>query len=224
MNSSGSVVSVRVAKTFAEVAVETSQAELTLVDIPIGLPSAERPGPRRCDLEARKLLESRAPVVFPVPAREAVWSHDFNEASRRNREIMGKGLNMFTWGICPKIRDPDAVFRIVQRLQLRIRETHPELCFRLLKGGRAVDEPKKSTVGRETRLALLAEKTTNLDSAIQKTRHRYPAGWLKLDDILDAGAAAVVARLAAQEEVCSVPHTRELDACGLAMEMVGLRA
>jgi predicted RNase H-like nuclease len=165
---------------------------------------------------ARELLGPRASTVFSVPAREAVWAPSYAEACRRNQQILGRELSKQSWGICPKIREADAVFRIAPALQNSIRETHPELCFRLLNGRRAIENPKKSPAGRKIRRELLRSETANLDAAMKL------AGRVAADDVLDAVAAAVVARLAAEKKVSIVPLARECDACGLAMEIVGV--
>lgn len=222
LDSAGAVSSMSVCRTFAEAVIAARDAEMTLVDIPIGLPSAESPVLRRADRMARELLGPRASSVFGVPAREAVWAENYAEACRRNREILGRELSKQSWGICAKIREVDAVFRVVPRLQDRIRETHPELCFRFLNHARPLDTSKKSPAGQKARRELLRGWALNLDAALKQARRSYRARWLNPDDLLDAVAAAVVARLAAEGKVASVPLARECDACGLAMEIVGV--
>ena len=222
IDSSREVSSISVLRSFAEVVIEARHAELTLVDIPIGLPSAECPRDRLCDTMARKELGQRASTLFPVPVRDAVWADDYAEACRRNEKILGRRLSKQSWGICPKMREADAVFRIAPQLQNSIRETHPELCFRLLNDGHAVENSKKTRAGQRIRRELLRSWTANLDAALKQARRAYRARWLDLDDLLDAVAAAVVARLAAENKAGSVPLAREYDACGLAMEIVGV--
>jgi predicted RNase H-like nuclease len=222
LDGSRAVAPIRVCRTFAEAVIAVSGAELALVDIPIGLPSAESPVLRRCDRMGRELLGPRASSVFSVPAREAVWADTYDEACRRNAEILGRELSKQSWGICAKIREADAVFRVVPRLQDRVRETHPELCFRFLNHARPLETSKKSRAGQKDRRDLLRSWAVNLDAALKQARRSYRARALDLDDLLDAVAAAVVARLAAEGRVASVPLARECDACGLAMEIVGV--
>ena len=222
IDSSRTVTSIRAVRTFAEVVIEVHDAELTLVDIPIGLPSAECPRDRLCDTMARRELGPHASSVFPVPARSAVWADDYAEACRRNEEVLGRKLSKQSWGICPKIREADAVFRIAPRLQERIRETHPELCFKRLNGSVLIENPKKTRAGQKIRRELLRSWTTNLDAALKQARRHYGSHWLDVDDLLDAVAAAVVARLAGEGKVGSVPLATERDACGVAMEIVGI--
>ena len=216
LDSAGTVASLEVRKSFAEVAVATEGAAVTLVDMPIGLPSAARPQDRWCDKVARELLGPRASSIFPVPARESVWTNGYAEASETNHQILGWKLSRQSWGICPKIREVDAVFRIALDLQQRIRETHPELCFRLLNNQRPIENPKKSRAGLRIRRELLRSHAVNLDSALRRCRGARP------DDLLDAVAAAVVARLFTEGRASSLhPVTEQRDAFGLVMEIVG---
>jgi predicted RNase H-like nuclease len=217
IDASRSLTELRVERTFAEVVLRTEAALLTLVDIPVGLPSEDRPQLRWCDEEARRCLGPRASSVFPVPAREAVWARDYQEASQINERVLGMGLSRQSWGICPKIREADAVFRLAPGLQQRIRETHPELIFRLLNGGRALENPKKSRAGLRIRRELLRSRIANLDAALRRTRGARP------DDLLDAVAAAVAARLVADHRARVLhPVTEQRDGFGLAMEIAGV--
>ena len=216
------VASIRVLGTFAEVLVETTGAELILADVPIGLPSAECARDRLCDTMVRRELGARASSVFPVPAREAVWAPDYAEACRRNEQILERKLSRQSWGICPKIREADAVFRLSPGLQQRVRETHPELCFWRLNGGKTLENSKKTAAGQRIRRELLRGWTANLDAALRQARGSYRSRALDLDDSLDAVAAAVVARMAAENQAGSVPLAQETDACGLVMEIVGV--
>lgn len=222
IDASRDLTSIRAVRTFAEAVTEICGAELALVDIPIGLPSEECPRDRLCDTMARKELGPQASSVFPVPARNAAWAEDYEQACALNEQVLGRKLSKQSWGICPKIREADAVFRIAPQLQVKIRETHPELCFQRLNGGKPLQNPKKSRAGQRIRRELLRGWTTNLDSAVKQARRRYGSRWLDVDDVLDAIAAAVVARLAAEGKAGTIPLAPERDACGLAMEIVGV--
>lgn len=219
IDSSSTVISVQVLKTFAEAAVTIGGVEGALVDIPIGLPSAECPVIRRCDAMARELLGPRASSIFAVPAREAAWAPTYAEACRRNEQILGRELSKQSWNICPKIREADAVFRLAPRLQNGIRETHPELCFRLLNNGHPMENPKKSRAGRKIRTGLLRSWIGTLDPVLKAKR---PSRGCEVDDLLDALAAALVARLSVLGKAGRVPLAPERDAFGLAMEIVGV--
>lgn len=223
IDAAGAVLSLRMLGSFAEVAIHTQKAELTLVDIPIGLPSAERPSIRWCDDRIREKLGVRGSTVFPVPAREAVWAETYAEACRLNEQVVEQKLSQQSWGICPKIREADAVFRLLPGLQRRMRETHSEVCFRWLNGRRPVENPKKSRAGQKIRRELLGGHIAEMETALKRARREYRAQELAVDDMLDSLAAAVMARLAAQGRVSSErPMTGYEDSCGLVMEIVGI--
>ncbi|MBI3698019.1 MAG: DUF429 domain-containing protein, partial [Acidobacteria bacterium] len=97
LDASRAVTTIRVLKTFAEVALESREVELTLADIPIGLPSADCARDRLCDTMVRRELGPRASSVFAVPAREAAWAEDYAEACRQNERVLGRGLNRQSW-------------------------------------------------------------------------------------------------------------------------------
>ena len=91
----------------------TQEATLTLIDIPIGLKDKNSPGKRACDVAAREKLKERRSSVFSVPQRESLEYEVYEEASRKNKEICGVGLNPYTWGIMKKIASVDSVFLII---------------------------------------------------------------------------------------------------------------
>lgn len=213
-----------VRQTFAEIVRDTTEAELTLVDIPIGLPSKLKRQDRTCDAIARRLLKPRASRVFSVPSREAVFASDYTSACNKNHKILGKRLSKQSWAICHKIREVDSLLRTKTSVRRRVRETHPELCFRFLNKGIPLVESKKTKEGQQLRTRLLARYISEADRFMFVTKNKYPSSWLGIDDILDATAAAVIARLASRGKVFSLPRGGERDEYGLPMEMVGIDA
>ena len=91
---------------------ELKDAELLLIDIPIGLRESGEAG-RTCDIMAGKMLgRPRASSVFPTPVRQALEFTDYESASEMNYLITGKYLSIFTWHIMPKIRRVDPFLRL----------------------------------------------------------------------------------------------------------------
>jgi len=129
---------------------------LILIDIPIGLPHA---GKRRCDTETRKLLDRRASSVFPVPCREALQAKTYDQACRINQRLVGVKLTIQTWNISARILEVDQLLRDNEQARRRIRESHPELCFRALAGGRPMAHSKKMSQGFSERYSILKPKT-----------------------------------------------------------------
>lgn len=209
---------VGVFKSIGDVVDAWKDISLMLVDIPIGLRNGCNRLERLCDMEARRLLGSgRASSVFPAPCREALCSAKYEEASRVNKVLTGRGLSRQSWAICGKIAEVDQYVRLAG--SPRVREVHPEVCFWALNGKRAVTNRKKSTAGLHERLRLLRSMNTHADAVVCDALITYPRTEVATDDILDALAAAVTA-LGGEEWLRSIPECPEVDSAGLRMEMV----
>ena len=156
------------------------------IDMPVGLP--ER-GLRDCDLAARLLLRPHASRVF-TGARRGLWGH--KSPADANRALKGRGdagVSVQLWNLGAKICEVDAL--MTPRLQMKVREAHPELVFLRLNFGRPLPS-KKSDEGVELRVRLLGrEGFADIRRWISAGRAGSGA---KVDDILDACAAAIAAR------------------------------
>lgn len=188
----------------------TETAELTLVDIPLGLD--DRRHFRACDLAARALLGARRSSIFPVPVRAAVHAPDYATASAINHGATGRRLSLQSWYICPKIAEADLVLRAQPLLQRHLHEAHPELCFAALNGWKPLSASKKTPEGQAERLALLERHTPG--AALSPGVPRSQAA---PDDLLDAMVLAVSAGMAAAHGVPMLPDPPETDALGLRM-------
>lgn len=201
----------------------TRGAALTLIDIPIGLKDREQPGRRACDVEARKILGKRASSVFTAPQREALKAETWEGekgASNINKEICGMGLSMQTWGIMKKIASVDSVLVSNVSLQSRLRETHPEVCFWSLNNRQEMNDPKRSAQGLDERLDVLARLSQNANEFYNRIKNQYKVKDVRSDDIVDAMAAALTARLSERYGILTLPQTPEIDSHGLRMEIV----
>ncbi|MEW5937784.1 MAG: DUF429 domain-containing protein [Candidatus Thermoplasmatota archaeon] len=188
-------------------------ADLILIDIPIGL--KERGVERGCDLAARKLLGNRSRSVFRVPCRAAVYADKYEEGCIINIERTGKAFSKQTWNIVPKIREVDLLLRAEQSVRIKIRETHPEVCFRAL-AGHPMHHYKKTADGQGERIRLL-ERMCPFVRGIVEIHSLHKAAYL-MDDLLDALAAAITAMGGAA--LSSIPDVPEYDPEGLRMEIV----
>lgn len=160
------------------------------IDIPIGLPERTEAGGRSSERAARALLgKGKTSSVFSTPSRSAVYAATWEDACAIvQRDVPGRtGISRQAWNIFPKVREIDAA--LSKRLQLKIRETHPEVAFCIMNGGKAVLAPKKSDEGRVTRLRLL--KMARLPVA--PFLNQRPAG-CAADDLIDAFACLWVAQ------------------------------
>ncbi len=206
--------------TFGELVGHYEGASIILVDIPIGL-RGHGPEERLCDTEARKRLGSpRSSSVFPVPVRQALRQPTYQAASQANHRIRGKKISKQTWAIAPKIAEVDDVMRThAVGGGTAIREIHPELCFWALNRQKPMGNRKKETEGIRERVGVLERhepRTRDILSAGLEASRAAAAA----DDILDALAAAVTARLGYPDSLQTVPDTPPEDEFGLPMEMV----
>ncbi|WP_303900883.1 DUF429 domain-containing protein [Thiohalomonas denitrificans] len=199
--------------------VAITASELTLIDIPIGLRSAGAEE-RRCDREARKLLGPRASSVFVAPCRQALGCEDYASGSSTNRAVTGRRLSRQSWAITPKIAEVDTFIRMLSERR-KLREMHPELCFRALNDSQPMGHNKKKAAGHAERLAVLSRWLPQVPKIVEQARARWPRKDLAIDDILDALVGAVTAaRPGALESLPAVP---EKDDKGLSMEIVYAR-
>jgi len=203
-------------KTIGDFGKVLQETALILIDIPIGLPDADR---RLCDLETRKILRRRASSVFAVPCREALAAKTYHSACRINQQVMGIGLSIQTWNISSKISEVDRWLRNKKPANQQIRESHPELCFWALAGGRPMVYAKKRPQGFAERSAILKKIYPQTEAMVELSLHRFRRKDLGRDDILDAIVLAVSARCSA-ESIKTVPADPPSDRKGLPMEIV----
>lgn len=217
-----------VCSTFQGLLDRLDNARLILVDIPIGLPDG--PGGRKCDFDARNLIEhrNRKTSIFPTPARRTVQAvkagGDHQAANETERKIARakKGISIQVFNIALKIAEVDEVM-VPRNLAdpPSVREIHPELCFWALNGGQSMQHSKKRPSGRVERLRVL-NGFVQAQQIYNKACCRYFRKEVAVDDILDALAAAVTAHLACtdRDRLRTVPKHPPKDGKGLPMEMV----
>ena len=217
---------------FCDVVEYYGKAELILVDIPIGLAKGEYEW-RKCDLEARKCLGRRWQSVFLTPPRHIVedaWKakaaaathaqflNAYMHVNKHRKERMGFSIQ--SWNITPMIAEVDEVMTSgSRRSTLEIREIHPEICFWALNKKKAMAFSKKNGDGQRERIDVLRTfepRAQEILAAVQKEYRAKAAD----DDILDALAAAVTARLGYPDRLATLPDDPPTDARGLPMEMV----
>lgn len=179
---------------------------LLVVDVPIGLVERPADGPRRCDVEARRLLGKRGASVFPAPSREALTAATYAEA-----KAIGP-MNLQTFRILRKVSDVDHAMD--PATQVRVREGHPELSFREIANGGGPLRPKTSVEGRAQRTRLLAKLGLDVEGLIE----RRPSG-AGVDDVLDAAAMVWTAARISFAQARAIPPDAHVDAHGLKMEI-----
>ena len=191
---------VEVCKDFADLVACFGDACVILVDIPIGLLGDMRPSGRECDEEARKKLgRKRQSSVFSAPIRPLV-----DEVMKMENPVWwpGCGVNKQTFAIIPKIAKVDEALCPPSEGGLsKVQEAHPEVCFWALNGGKsdsAMASGKKTATGFWERFKTLRRCVRNVDTIVDvfvKVRHNYLKKEVADDDILDALALAITAKL-----------------------------
>ncbi len=202
---------------------------IVTVDMPIGLPDTTTRGGRGPEALVRPLLGQRQSSVFSIPSRAAVYAadavfsglerwyaeHRLASAVARATSDPPRGVSIQAFGIFARIRELDTLLRARPGIRHRIFESHPELAFWRLNGGKAMDTPKKirgriNADGMEERRLLLAH--AGLDRAFLDRRPPRGAGD---DDFLDACAMALVAARIASGQATSFPSPPGADAHGI---------
>ncbi|HID48848.1 MAG TPA: DUF429 domain-containing protein, partial [Chromatiales bacterium] len=189
---------------------------LALIDIPIGLRSRHA-DERVCDRDARAVLGPRRSSVFPAPSRCALEGKTYAEACAKNRECTGRGLSRQTFHILPRIREVDAFLRRAT-LPVKLREMHPEVCFRALNHGKPMRWNKRTRAGFEERLAVLQRHHSQSGKLVDVAQAEYRRAELGRDDIVDALVGAITASHAT--DLSTFPPVPETDETGLPMEIV----
>ena len=158
--------------------------------MPLGLVKAGR---RQADLDAQVFVGPRRNSVFLMP-RRGVWKQDNiwyddprKQANQPCRQLTrdevppdGYGLSRQAWGLRVKLREAN---ECLADGQYPLHEVHPEVSFAAM-NGQPLEHRKISWTGHITRRALLAKHGIHLPDQIGD------AGNARLDDVLDAAAAA----------------------------------
>lgn len=205
-----------VATTFADVINVPHEPSVICIDIPLGLLDAAVPGGRECDRAARALLKTKPSSVFPPPVRSALFSSNYAQANKLNRtsSAHGLGLSKQAFALFPKLREVDA--QMSARLQERVFEVHPELCFFEMNGRNPVKSKKRSLEGQRQRTKLLKQAGfLQVDERLRSAVKPF----VGVDDILDAYAACWTAERILAGSAIRIPDTPPFDSKGLRMEM-----
>ncbi len=165
-----------------------------------------RPSRALADPAARAFVGGHlASSVFTPPPLAAVRSDDYETACRVSLELVGKKLSKQSWALREKMLDAYPAWCADPE---RVREVHPESCFRAL-AGEPLTTRKKSWAGVRERTALLR------NAGIEPRDDLGRVGDVAApDDVLDAAAAAWGAARIARGEGRSMPDPPERDPDG----------
>ena len=169
--------------TFEALMKENADLDRILIDIPIGLSS---PGYKRTiEVLMREALKGRSSTVFNVPCRLAVYEENDEKARALNRDVEGKSLSIQSLNIRAKIKEVDR-YLTEGKPKVELVESHPELCFKFLNGGKVVPSKKASPEGMRERLAILRRYDPQWVKFFEETFGQYKHLALKKDDVVDA--------------------------------------
>ncbi len=194
---------------------ENADAELIIIDMPIGLP--ENMNDIRPEIEARKILGKKASSIFNCPCRQAVYKESYKEANEMNKNVLGKGLSQQSYAICPKIREIDMFLKDNEEYKNKLIESHPEICFSKL-NGTPIFENKKTPEGIKKRISVLSKYYKGIEAIVYGSEISKKDA--QIDDILDAICLAVVAKIGQKDKLKAIPSIPQKDNCGLLMQMV----
>jgi len=200
-------------------------AELVLIDVPIGLRETDNTL-RPCDAAARRVLGSpRSRSVFPTPIRAVLEADSYEEARGIQEEKTGGSVGAQTWGISNKIRELDEfMLSNLSEVMGTVREAHPEVCFWALNNGQSTSHSKTGVP-----VAAFWERVEILEKIDEEILGDIRNAGIELeskaknDDLLDAFGLAITGS-PLTDPVKSLPRdppeNDNGDLKGLPMEMV----
>ena len=214
------VPEIRVVPRLADLFAASDAPRLAAIDMPIGLTDVVGPQGRGPERLVRPLLGERQSSVFSIPARAAVFAGEGLDdragfaaacAAALATSDPPKKVSKQAYFLFPKVRELDRLIDDVG--PDRLFESHPEVAFAVLNGGRAMALPKKvksrpNPPGLDERRALLARLGIPADALVHAPRG---AG---ADDLIDACVLALVARRIARGEAVSFPDPPLVDPLG----------
>ena len=165
--------------------------DIAIIDIPIGYPDSKEP--RAFDKLARSLLGKRASSVFSTPCREAVHYKDYKaedsyqKISKINESITKKKLTKQSWALIPKILEVDL---FLSKNPGALMESHPELCFTILRNGKPCEYHKRTREGANERLTVLREHM-DIFNLVHNPPYSENGVDVAQDDVIDAAVLAL---------------------------------
>lgn len=198
-----------------------TDADLILIDMPMGLPS-DGTSDRVCDREARTYLKKRKMSIFPIPSRDAVYSDTYEKATRKNRALTGKGLSKQAYNLFPKIREVDAFVLKDITITEKMYEGHPELSFTMMAGGDMVHS-KKTSLGIEERLSILEAFLPQVRGLVEEFLSCHPKKTMVADDVIDALSLVLSLKVSQARGWEFIPKSDIRDTCEIPMRIFLLK-
>ncbi len=183
------------------------------IDMPIGL--EDEAYTRKADELLRKKLGGEyASSVFSPPIRPALTAPSYVEANMISYEYNEKKLTLQAWNITPKIQMVDELLRADEALIEKVLESHPELLFQTFNGG-MIYQKKNLKKGIKHRLELMIDREPVSDDFFRDIKEDFRRNEVEEDDIIDAMALALAAKLSEEKEIKTLPEEVPFDSEGL---------
>ncbi len=183
------------------------------IDIPIGL--NDEAFERQCDILLReKLGTDHADSIFTPPIRPVLDAPTYAEASMQLYELTGEKLSPNSWGMTPRIRKVDTLLRAKESWREKVFESHPELLFMQINGGR-IFQSKKTKKGIRHRLGLVSGVIPEAKELFRSMKEEYRRNEVEETEMVDGLVLALAARKSADQPVKSLPESPETDSEGL---------
>jgi len=200
-------------KSAADLFAQAPSPAVFAIDIPIGLTDS---GPRQCDIQARRLLGARRGTsVFSAPIRPVINAASRGKADKIHRSIDGRGVNVFSWNLYPRIRDVDVELQKNTHLRDKVYEVHPELSFTAINNGVPIIAAKRNPEGESIRHSLIENYFGS--GAFNEIRKNHYRKDVANHDINDAFAVLWTAERIFNGKAVSIPAEAEFDSMGLRM-------
>jgi len=182
------------------------------IDMPIGL--EEEKYHRECDELLRKKLGGEyASSVFTPPIRPALYAPTYVEANSIIFDYTEKKLSLQAWNIVPKIQMVDELLLDNKELREKVLESHPELLFQQFNGG-MIYQKKNIKKGIKHRLELISREEKIAEDFFRDIKEEYRRNEVEEDDIVDAMALALSAKLSEEKGLKTLPENPEKDSEG----------
>lgn len=193
--------------------VEHVSADMSLIDIPIGLSSG--PNDRIVEQVVRGFMPGKTSSVFNSPCRQALEAKTYEDAKATNLSELGKSLSKQSWSIFPKIKEADLLAQSAG--QQNAKEGHPEASFTVYRNGAPILASKKSAKGLFSRIAALSEIGFEFSGLADDLPNKHNAA---ADDLIDAAILAWSANRVLNNNHRSFPEHPVKDNVGLEMAIL----
>ncbi|MEX1010705.1 MAG: DUF429 domain-containing protein [Balneolaceae bacterium] len=181
--------------------------------IPTGL--EESSAERECDRLLRELLgDNGKEIVISPPIRTVLHAPTFAEANFEFLEATGETLSPKTWSIVPKVKFVDKLLGGSNGMADKVYESHPELIYFKLNGGR-IFQSKLIRKGLRHRLELLKNRKLVIADFFRDAKEEYRRNEVEETEILDAAALAWAATRSLESPLQWLPEEPDEDHRGV---------